>query len=101
MMSYLKKKRETFGKPLAEAKQAPPEEDSNGALRKWRIKAGKAMFGLQTTIGEEMLEHIWDDKTPKEAWDTFMILFSKKNDTRLQLLENELLSISQRDLTIA
>ena len=79
------------------------EKDSNGALRKWRIKAGKAMFALKTTIGEEMLKqkHIWDDKTPKEAWDTFMILFSKKNDTRLQLLDNELLSISQRDMTIA
>ena len=28
------------------------------------------------------------------------MLFSKKNDTRLQLLENELLSISQRDMKI-
>ena len=43
------------------------------------------MFSLKTTIREEMLEHIWDDKTPKKAWDTFMMLFSKKNDTRLQL----------------
>ena len=59
------------------------------------------MFALKTTIREEMLEHIWDDKTPKELWDTFVILFSKKNDTRLQLMENELLSISQRDMTIA
>ena len=48
-----------------------------------------------------MLEHIWDDKTSKEAWDTFVVLFSKKNDMRLQLLENELLSISQCDMTIA
>ena len=30
-----------------------------------------------------------------------MMLFSKKNNARLQLLENELLSISQRDITIA
>ena len=29
------------------------------------------------------------------------MMFSKKNDTRPQLLENELLSISQRDMTIA
>nr|KAJ0202689.1 hypothetical protein LSAT_V11C500251950 [Lactuca sativa] len=79
----------------------PPEEDVNGALCKWKIKAGKAMFALKTTIEEEMLEHIRDENTPKEAWDTFVTLFSKKNDTRLQLLENELLSISQRDMTIA
>ncbi|XP_050123679.1 uncharacterized protein LOC126601007 [Malus sylvestris] len=79
----------------------PAAEDANGILRKWKIKAGKAMFALKTTIEEEMLEHIRDAKTPKEAWDTFVTLFSKKNDTRLQLLENELLSMAQRDMTIA
>ena len=58
------------------------------------------MFALKTTIEQEMLEHIQDATTPKEAWDTFATLFLKKNDTRLQLLENELLSIKQGDLTI-
>jgi len=33
-------------------------EDANDILRKWKIKAGKAMFALKTTIKEEMLEHI-------------------------------------------
>ncbi|KAG6480986.1 hypothetical protein ZIOFF_057577 [Zingiber officinale] len=76
-------------------------EDANDILRKWKIKAGKAMFALKITIEEEMLEHIRDAKTPKEVWDIFATLFSKKNDTRLQLLENELLSIAQCDKTIA
>uniref|UniRef100_A0A2N9G7D6 CCHC-type domain-containing protein n=1 Tax=Fagus sylvatica TaxID=28930 RepID=A0A2N9G7D6_FAGSY len=66
----------------------PAVEDASGTLRKWKIKAGKAMFALKTTIEEEMLEHIRDAKT-------------HKNDTRLQLLENELLSMAQRDMTIA
>ena len=65
MMSYL------HGHDLlgivGECETTPPEDDSNGALRKWRIKAGKAMFALKTTIEEGMLEHIWNDKTPKEA----------------------------------
>ena len=52
------------------------------------------MFVLKTTIEGEMLEYTWDDKTLKEAWDTFVILYLKKNNRRLQLLENELLSIS-------
>ena len=30
----------------------------------------------------------------------FVMLFSKKKDTRLQLLKNELLSILQRDMTM-
>ncbi|RVW83189.1 Retrovirus-related Pol polyprotein from transposon TNT 1-94 [Vitis vinifera] len=79
----------------------PKAEDANGILRKWKIKAGKAMFALNTTIEEDVLEHIRDAKTPYEAWNTFTKLFSKKNDTRLQFLESELLSIAQRDLTIA
>ncbi|KAE8655616.1 hypothetical protein F3Y22_tig00117021pilonHSYRG00028 [Hibiscus syriacus] len=44
----------------------PATEDANGILRKWKIKAGKAM-----------------------------------NDTKLQLLENELLSMAQRDMAVA
>ncbi|XP_068661743.1 uncharacterized protein [Aristolochia californica] len=65
------------------------------------IKASKTMFALKTTVEEEMLEHIRDAKTPKEAWDTLTTLFSKKNDIRLQLFENKLLSMAQCDMTIA
>ncbi|KAE8681718.1 hypothetical protein F3Y22_tig00111310pilonHSYRG00060 [Hibiscus syriacus] len=78
----------------------PATEDANGILRKWKIKVGKAMFALKTTIEEEILEHIRDAKTPKETWDTFVTLFSKRNDTKLKLLENELLSMAQRDIAV-
>ncbi|KAK3042168.1 hypothetical protein RJ639_001288 [Escallonia herrerae] len=61
----------------------PEAEDANGTLRKWKIKAGKAMFALKTTVEEDVLEHIRDATTPKQAWDTFTKLFLKKNDTRL------------------
>ncbi|XP_071718487.1 uncharacterized protein [Rutidosis leptorrhynchoides] len=81
--------------------QQPAEEDNNGVLRKWRVKAGKAMFVLKTTVEEDVLEHIRDASTPKEAWDTFTKLFSKKNDTRLQFLESEMLSVTQKEMTIA
>ncbi|KAE8694951.1 hypothetical protein F3Y22_tig00110761pilonHSYRG00036 [Hibiscus syriacus] len=59
------------------------------------------MFALKTTIEEEMLEHIRDAKTLKEACDTFVTFFSKRNDTKLQLLENELLSMVQRNMAVA
>ncbi|KAG6790464.1 hypothetical protein POTOM_006618 [Populus tomentosa] len=79
----------------------PETEDTNGILRKWKIKVGKTLFALKTTIDDDMLEHIRDVKTPKKAWDTFAKLFSKKNDTRLQLLESELLSITQHNMIVA
>ncbi|KAL9397281.1 hypothetical protein Peur_011534 [Populus x canadensis] len=55
-------------------------EDTRGTLRKWKIKVGKSLFALKTTIDDDMLEHIRD---AKKSWDTFTKLFSKKNDTKL------------------
>lgn len=52
------------------------------------------MFALKTKIEEEMLEHIQEAKTPKEAWDALAACFSKKNNTKLQLIESELLLIA-------
>ncbi|KAH6829301.1 hypothetical protein C2S53_011525 [Perilla frutescens var. hirtella] len=37
------------------------------ALRKWKIKVGKAMYALKTTVNKEFLEHIRAATTPKEA----------------------------------
>ncbi|GMI95275.1 hypothetical protein HRI_003196800 [Hibiscus trionum] len=64
-------------------KEQPEVEDANYMLRKWKIKAGKTMYALKTTVDEDILEHIRDVKTPNEAWETFTKLFSKKNDTKL------------------
>ncbi|XP_057518481.1 uncharacterized protein LOC130799401 [Amaranthus tricolor] len=72
----------------------------NEAFRRWNIKADKAMYVLKTTIDKELVEYIRKAETPKVAWDTLATLFSKKNDARLQMLESELMTISQGDLTI-
>ncbi|KAD3336120.1 hypothetical protein E3N88_31639 [Mikania micrantha] len=79
----------------------PIAEDVNGVLRKWRIKAGKAMFVLKTTVEDDLLDHISTSISPKEAWDVLVELFSKKNDAKLQLLENELLSMNQREMMVS
>ena len=79
---------------------SPPLDDDNDNLRKLRIKVGKVMFAIKITIEEEMMDHIRDATTPKEAWDSLALRFSKKNDIRLQLLENKLMSISQKYMTI-
>nr|XP_043621210.1 uncharacterized protein LOC122592939 [Erigeron canadensis] len=78
-----------------------PRDNADGALRKWKVKDGKVMFILKTTVEEDLLEHIKDAESPKAAWDKLAELLNKKNDARLQLLENELLGIRQNELTIA
>ncbi|XP_076954632.1 uncharacterized protein LOC143629170 [Bidens hawaiensis] len=99
MMSYLQ------GQDLWEVVNGSdtvlPRNDVNGAIGKWRVKTGKAFYVLKTTIEEELLDHIQDLQTTKEAWDALAALFSKKNDAKLQLLENELLSVSQKDFSIS
>ena len=47
-----------------------------------------------------MLGYFKDAKTPKEAWDTLASLFSRKNDARLQILENELMNTTQEGMSI-
>ncbi|GMJ01749.1 hypothetical protein HRI_003844100 [Hibiscus trionum] len=58
------------------------------------------MYALKTTVKEDMLEHIRDVKPPNKAWETFAKLFSKKNNTKLQLLESELLSMKQGNMRV-
>ncbi|KAG8387459.1 hypothetical protein BUALT_Bualt02G0023500 [Buddleja alternifolia] len=58
------------------------------ARRKWRIKCGKAMFALRTSISKEFIDHVREVDSPKEVWDTLEALFMKKNTSRLQFLEN-------------
>jgi len=67
---------------------------------KWEIKAGKAMYVLSVTVEDEFLHRIKDCKTPIDAWDILRTLFTKKNETKLQQLENELMSIKQGDMTV-
>ncbi|KAF7817945.1 Retrovirus-related Pol polyprotein from transposon TNT 1-94 [Senna tora] len=76
----------------------PPTEGED--LKKWKVRAGKAMYMLSVTVEDDILQHIKEAKTPKEAWDTLTGLYARTNDAKLQHLENELLSLSQQNMTI-
>lgn len=45
----------------------PPSQENAEAFRKWKIKAGKAMHALKSTIEDNLLVHIKDGDTPKVA----------------------------------
>ncbi|KAK3000829.1 hypothetical protein RJ639_022263 [Escallonia herrerae] len=57
--------------------------------------------GVMTSIGiraiesQENIDDIRDVNSPKEVWKTLARLFTKKNTARLQLLENELVGLTQ------
>ena len=81
--------------------EIPPNTPQNAELRrKWKIKCGKALFILRTLISKEYIDHIRDLKSPKQVWETLQKLFTKKNTTRLQFLENELAVVTQGNFSI-
>lgn len=46
----------------------PQDTPQNAELRrKWKIKSGKALFALRTSISKEYIEHVRDSKSPKEV----------------------------------
>ena len=60
---------------------APTSQDD---LKKWKVRAGKAMYALSVSVEDDLLQHIKEAKTPKEAWDTLAGLFAWTNDAKLQ-----------------
>lgn len=63
-------------------------------------KVGKAIYVFSITAEDEFSQRFKDLKTPKHAWDTLASSFARKSDAKLQLLENELMSVQQSDTTI-
>ncbi|XP_038883872.1 uncharacterized protein LOC120074723 [Benincasa hispida] len=58
--------------------------------RKWKVQCDKTLFALRTSIRKEYIKHVYDREFSKESWDTLERLFTQKNTTRLQYLENKL-----------
>lgn len=52
--------------------------------RKWKIKFGKTLFALITSISKEFIDHVHNVSSPNEICKTLKKLFSKKKITRLQ-----------------
>lgn len=78
-----------------------PTKEKEDEIKKWNIKADKVMYVLSISIKDEFLHRIKDLETPKEAWDVLATLFVRTNDAQFRRLENELLSISRRELSIS
>lgn len=80
----------------------PQDTQQNAeSRRKWKIKCGKALFALRTSISKEYIEHVRDIKSPKQVWETLERLFTQKNTMQLQFLEHELVGMTQGNLSIS
>nr|CAD1836418.1 unnamed protein product [Ananas comosus var. bracteatus] len=77
-------------------RRAPTDTPENReALKRWRTLNAKAEFVLKRSISHDLFEHIIGCKSVREIWETLDGLMNKKNNARLQLLENELANTIQ------
>ncbi|KAL0371748.1 UNVERIFIED_CONTAM: hypothetical protein Scaly_0856400 [Sesamum calycinum] len=48
--------------------EIPADTTKNAeSRRKWKIKCGKALFSLRTSIGKEYIDHVRDVSSPKQV----------------------------------
>ncbi|KAH0708312.1 hypothetical protein KY284_009739 [Solanum tuberosum] len=82
---------------------SPPEDGpkNSSAYKKWKQVNAKTEFILKRTISSSLFDHIIKCKSAHEIWRTLDHLFNKKNEARLQILENELASTTQGNLSIS
>lgn len=81
---------------------APENTPENAeATKKWRQVNAKAEFVLKTSISPALFDHIIGCKSAREIWETLNRLFNKKDEARLQILENELANTTQGNLSIS
>ncbi|KAA8519835.1 hypothetical protein F0562_014075 [Nyssa sinensis] len=73
----------------------PEDTPQNAELRrKWKIKCGKALFSLRTSINQEYIEHVCDVKSPKQVigyggayeWHSFASLSYSRTAERVYAL---------------
>ncbi|XP_016498615.1 uncharacterized protein LOC107817324 [Nicotiana tabacum] len=81
--------------PLADAPK------NSNARKKWKQINAKTEFVLKRSISPNLFDHIIRCKSAHEIWRTFDRLFNKKDEARLQILENELANTTQGNLSIA
>ncbi|KAG6504185.1 hypothetical protein ZIOFF_036516 [Zingiber officinale] len=71
------------------------------AFKKWKQQNAKAEFVLKRSISHGIFEHIIGCESAREIWQTLDRLFNKKNEARLQMLENELAVMKQEGISIS
>ncbi|KAL3533462.1 hypothetical protein ACH5RR_006983 [Cinchona calisaya] len=56
---------------------------------------------MRTSIGKEFIDHVRDVSSRKELWEILERLFFQKNNSVLQLLENELSMLTRGGMSIS
>ena len=79
---------------------AAPTAADLKTFKEWHVKGRKVMYWLSVSVSDSMIVHIQDAKTPKEAWDTLVKLYSTNTSARKMQLKQELHNVQRNKLSI-
>jgi len=77
------------------------EQGNADTFKRWKQLNAKAEFVLKRSISHSLFDHIMRCNSAHEIWRTLDRLFNKKDEARLQILENELANTTQDNLSIS
>jgi hypothetical protein len=77
-----------------------PTQQQIQANKTWHEKARKILYWLFVSVSDSMIVHIQDAKSPKQAWDTLLKMYSTNMQARKMQLKQELHNLQKNKMNI-
>jgi hypothetical protein len=83
--------------PLPES----PTQQQIQANKTWHEKIRKVLYWLSVSVSNSMIVHIQDAKSPKQAWNTLVKMYSTNTQARKMQLKQELHNLQKNKMNIS
>jgi hypothetical protein len=77
-----------------------PTQQQIQANKTWHEKARKILYWFSMIVFDFMIMHIQDAKSPKQAWDTLVKMYSTHTQARKMQLKQELHNLQKNKMNI-
>jgi hypothetical protein len=77
-----------------------PTQQQIQANKIWHEKVRKVLYWLSMNVSDSMIVHIQDAKSPKQAWDTLVNMYSTNTQARKMQLKQELHNLLKNKMNI-
>ncbi len=77
-----------------------PTQQQIQANKTWHEKERKVLYQLSMSVSDSMIVHIQDAKSPKQAWDTLVKMYSTNTQARKMQLKQELHNLQKNKMNI-
>jgi hypothetical protein len=77
-----------------------PTQQQIQANKTWHEKTMKVLYWFFVSVSDSMIMHIQDAKSPKQAWDTLVKIYSTNTQARKMQLKQKLHNLSKNKMNI-